>query len=82
MSYNTQKYLEVQATQATGTNLHWSNYEIHELLQLHKMSKGSDSAVYIRVATSIDEYTWNMAEIYNKFPRIEEWAPIQNFYPI
>lgn len=43
------------------------------------MPEGSDSVVYIRVAADIDEYTWNMAELYKKFPRIEQWAWIQYF---
>ena len=61
LSNNTQEYHEGQATQAIGTNLEWSNYEIHELLQLHKMSESSECTVSMRVAAN--EYIKNDNEV-------------------
>ena len=57
LSSNTQENHEGQATQAIGTNLQWLIYEIHELLQLHKMPESSDCAVSMRVETA--EYIKN-----------------------
>ena len=64
------KYHEGQATQALRTNIQWLKQEIHEMLQLYRISKSSDCAVYISVVAMVDVHTWNMADR-NKPPMIK-----------